>query len=88
MRVGKFSFTLCLFGCLGFSSFALENFVSEPEEKDVSPALLEVFQVYPQALSVDELDGSLACPYTLMEHTFAHSAGKPYTGTFYQETRD
>ena len=43
-------------------------------------SLLEVFQVYPPPLSPEDLVGSTECSFTLMNHVFADSAGKPYIG--------
>ena len=43
-------------------------------------ALLEVFQVYPPPLSSTNRRGSTTCSYTLMNHVFSNSAGRPYIG--------
>jgi Peptide N-acetyl-beta-D-glucosaminyl asparaginase amidase A len=46
-------------------------------------ALLDVFQVYPPPISATNRLGSTACTYTLMNHVFSNSAGKPYVGKYY-----
>jgi hypothetical protein len=43
-------------------------------------ALLEVFQVYPPPLSSADRRSSTTCSYTLMNHVFSNSAGRPYIG--------
>ena len=45
-------------------------------------ALLEVFQVYPPPISHANSRGSTVCSYTLMNHVFSNSAGKPYVGKY------
>jgi Peptide N-acetyl-beta-D-glucosaminyl asparaginase amidase A len=70
--------SVCLLVCVAYSNLALENVASDAE--DAGPTLLEVFQAYPPPLGAHELEGSSACSYTLMEHTFGYSAGIPWTG--------
>ena len=65
--------------CLAAPSFSLRH-VTVSEQVSDTPLLLEVFQVYPPPLNPEELKGSTVCSYSLMQHTFAHSAGKPYVG--------
>jgi hypothetical protein len=48
-------------------------------------ALLDVFQVYPPPISATNRLGSTACTYTLMNHVFSNSAGKPYVGKYYSQ---
>src|SRR5271156_4348790 len=55
--------------------------ISSP--KSTPRSLREVIQVYPPPLSPKDLNGSISCSFTLMEHVFAQSAGKPYVGTLY-----
>lgn len=54
--------------------------VSSATAEDGDESLLEVFQVYPPPLSPEDALDSTGCSFTLMNHVFADSAGKPYIG--------
>jgi hypothetical protein len=54
--------------------------VSSATVENGDDSLLEVFQAYPPPLCPEQLLGSTGCSFTLMNHVFADSAGKPYIG--------
>ena len=56
--------------------------------KSKSTSLREVIQVYPPPLSPEALKGSTSCSFTLMEHVFGESAGKPFVGMLTQLITD
>jgi hypothetical protein len=71
----------------GSSSFRHEA-VSNTTLEDGGRSLLEVFQAFPAPLSPKDLIGSTVCSYTLMNHVFADSAGKPYVGEIVYNNSD
>ena len=67
--------------CLVKSVLTLRHEVAPEAGLDArDEALLEVFQVYPPPLSPSDRRGSMTCSYTLMNHVFSNSAGRPYIG--------
>lgn len=62
-----------------FASLGRENALINNYER-LSTPLLEIFQVFPPPLSPNDLLGSTVCSFTLMNHVFGKSAGKPFVG--------
>jgi hypothetical protein len=79
MFFGRRVLLVALLTALSIPSLALRN-EAVSFASGLDTALLEVFQVFPPPLSPTDRLGSTVCSFTLMEHVFSNSAGKPYIG--------
>lgn len=73
--------TFCLSDISALSRHPLRSYAFASSSELQQRELLEVFQVYPPPLSPNQLVGSTACSYTLMNHVFGHSADRPFIGS-------
>jgi hypothetical protein len=74
--------SLLVVTCLAVPSLSLRHAFA-PEDvfrSSQDSSLREVFQVYPPPISPKDLVGSTVCSFTLMNHVFGNSAGKPFIG--------